>query len=381
MGGDKKGETDDAAADLTFPSSYPGLRFMTGLNAEQLVPSTMPKFVGKRPAEAAKDGDGSALKKLKKSRCAAYRKLIGQNVRCKIEGCEEVCQSSYCARSKLCKTHMKALEVDYKGVKSRFCHKCTKFEPVEAFSPDNHTCNAWLQKARVRYSSDRNALRQAKAEKLRKTVRQTGEFSSGASNLVDVRLGDGIANAVRHMTQSSSNNALDLFTDEFAAIHNSAAVHNSEQLRLPGFAVDAVSVDQEPQISAGVSDAVVSAAGVLQQEFPQSFLTRQLNQFSQQQFDDGSHMSHFLDDCNNLEREWTLQQQLEQQRRRWQQQERQQMQQQMSSLMNNIEARRYEQEIRHIRRQLQLQWEQRQLLLKNLQKDQSQGGLQWEQFQ
>ena len=482
-------ETDDAAADLLFPSLHPGLPMMTGVNAEQLIPSTTPKLIGKRPAEAAnKGGDGSALKKLKKSRCAAYRKLLGQNVKCRIEGCEEACQSSYCARSKLCKTHMKALEVDYKGVKSRFCHKCTKFEPVEAFTRDNHTCNAWLQKARVRYSSNHLATREAKAELLCKTINQTEQASSCASIPVATQLGDGMANVVRHMTKSSSNDVFDLFADEFAAIQNNAVAHDSEPLWLPGSAVSvgrepqmsagmsdagsyaagvqwefratgvkqqtgqasscagipdatqlgngmanvvrhmtksssndvfdlfadefaaiqnnaaahdseplrlpgsAVSVGREPQMSAGMSDAGASAAGVqwefpatgVKQNIPQPFPTRQFNHFSQPEFDDGSHMSPLRDDCQNLERDWTLQWQLEQQRRRWQQEERQQMQQEMSSFMNNIGARHHEMKVQQIRRQLQLQWEQRQLLLKKLQEvqeDQSQDRQLWEQFQ
>ena len=75
----------------------------------------------------------------KVKRAKAYRGLVKRKVVCKMAGCEEQCEEPYSARSKICRYQMKVMEVDVDGVPSRFCHKCTKFQPVADFAKANHT--------------------------------------------------------------------------------------------------------------------------------------------------------------------------------------------------------------------------------------------------
>ena len=108
------------------------------------------------PVVAAKNDDGVSTEKPPVSskgkkrplsvRSRWYHGLPGKSVLCKLEGCNEVCSTAYSARSRICRTHLRAKEVTISGTPQRFCHKCTKFHPLSDFTSNNHTCAMWLSR-------------------------------------------------------------------------------------------------------------------------------------------------------------------------------------------------------------------------------------------
>ena len=71
-----------------------------------------------REEETKKDGRvGDRAKGTTKTRRGAREKLV----RCRVDGCELLCERIYSKRSKVCEVHLKMDEVFHEGMLQRFC--------------------------------------------------------------------------------------------------------------------------------------------------------------------------------------------------------------------------------------------------------------------
>ena len=116
--------------------------------------------------------------KRKRGRSEWYRSLAGKGVICKLDGCEEVCDSAYSARSRVCPQHTQMQEVLIDGTYQRFCHKCTTFHPTTEFTSKKHTCALWLTRVSAKLYSKKMDMR---AKKEAKTKSKTQETTVGGT--------------------------------------------------------------------------------------------------------------------------------------------------------------------------------------------------------
>lgn len=66
------------------------------------------------------------------------------SVTCQIEGCTNVCETSYYRKYKICQEHGKSPAVSIKGEVVRFCQKCARFHSLVEFDDNRRSCRAML---------------------------------------------------------------------------------------------------------------------------------------------------------------------------------------------------------------------------------------------
>ena len=66
------------------------------------------------------------------------------SVMCQIEGCTNVCETSYYRKYKICQEHGKSPAVSIKGEVVRFCQKCARFHSLMEFDDNRRSCRAML---------------------------------------------------------------------------------------------------------------------------------------------------------------------------------------------------------------------------------------------
>eukprot|EP00890_Picochlorum_soloecismus_P005555 jgi/Picsp_1/5/NSC_00005-R1_squamosa promoter-binding-like protein 7 len=74
----------------------------------------------------------------------AKKKKKDFSVMCQIEGCTNVCETSYYRKYKICQEHGKSPAVSIKGEVVRFCQKCAKFHSLVEFDDNRRSCRAML---------------------------------------------------------------------------------------------------------------------------------------------------------------------------------------------------------------------------------------------
>ena len=109
-----------------------------------------------REEETKKDGRvGDRAKGTTKTRRGAREKLV----RCRVDGCELLCERIYSKRSKVCEVHLKMDEVFHEGMLQRFCQKCTRFHSIDEFKDKRRACVHALSKlAKVRAPTGGNGV-------------------------------------------------------------------------------------------------------------------------------------------------------------------------------------------------------------------------------
>lgn len=113
---------------------------------------------------------------------------------CRVQGCETVLSavSKYAKRHRICETHLKSLEVIWKGKKQRFCQKCTRFQDLSQFDSTRRSCRKGLTLQRNRRID--NKATEAGAESQSKKPRKTRLANPKASTVkVDDIMDESIA--------------------------------------------------------------------------------------------------------------------------------------------------------------------------------------------
>jgi len=65
-------------------------------------------------------------------------------VMCQIEGCTNICETSYYRKYKICQEHGKSPAISIKGEVVRFCQKCARFHSLVEFDDNRRSCRAML---------------------------------------------------------------------------------------------------------------------------------------------------------------------------------------------------------------------------------------------
>ena len=109
-----------------------------------------------REEETKKDGrGGDRANGTTKTTRGAREKLV----RCRVDGCELLCERMYSKRSKVCEVHLKMDEVFHEGMLQRFCQKCTRFHSIDEFKDKRRACVHALSKlAKVRAPTGGNGV-------------------------------------------------------------------------------------------------------------------------------------------------------------------------------------------------------------------------------
>ena len=100
------------------------------------------------------------------------------SVMCQIEGCTNVCETSYYRKYKICQEHGKSPAVSIRGEVVRFCQKCARFHSLVEFDDNRRSCRAMLMQHNRR-------RRLAKTSQKRQAEKQSSKLSLARAILAE----------------------------------------------------------------------------------------------------------------------------------------------------------------------------------------------------
>jgi hypothetical protein len=116
------------------------------------------------------------------------------SVMCQIEGCTNICETSYYRKYKICQEHGKSPAVSIKGEVVRFCQKCARFHSLVEFDDNRRSCRAMLlqhnRRRRLAKKSQKfQAEKQSRKQSLAKAILAESSIDSrGTSECKTVQI-------------------------------------------------------------------------------------------------------------------------------------------------------------------------------------------------